>query len=165
MSSHQHSGRQSIDISSYKAEIIEHFLSGTSIQQIALHLSDVCQVQIHERTIQRRLREWKISKRVKTDDTPQLRARVAVLFYQCCLSDKDILYVINKEGYSIGAWGLKRLRKELNLPRRVSSIDREEAERALLETVQKELDKGTIEGLGRANLYAYFRSHGHNVSR
>jgi hypothetical protein len=53
----------------------------------------------------------------------------------------------------------------IGLVRRVSPSDVEEVETKLLEIVRKELDDGFIEGLGRNNLHAYFRSRMHIVSR
>ena len=50
------------------------------------------------------------------------------------------------------------------MTRRVSVFDREEADKKLLEIVQQELDKGTIEGYGRGLLYTYFCMKGFLVS-
>ncbi|OXV10153.1 hypothetical protein Egran_02085 [Elaphomyces granulatus] len=159
-------GRPSKDILRYKDEIIELFLQGSTNRNIVSYLSDNYNVEIGHRTLERRLAEWGVRKNHQNIDTPQLRARISVLFFQCCLGDKDILYVLQREGYSINARGLSRIRKSMGLLRRVSPFDQEESQRLLLETVQKELDKGFIEGFGRGNLYSYFRSKVmHIVSR
>jgi hypothetical protein len=120
---------------------------------------------VEQKTIRRRLQEWGITRRTKVDDTPQLRARIAILFYNCCLSDKNILNILQQEGYSISSWSLIRIRKEMGIKRRIDPQNLEEADRELLELVQRELDKGTIEGLGRGNLHAYFRTNMHIASR
>jgi Clr5 domain len=151
-------GRPPKDISHYKDEISELFLQGSTILNIVSYLFDNYNIKIGHRTLERRLAEWGVRKKDRNIDTFQLRARISVLFFQCCLGDKGILTVLKGEGYSINARGLSRIRKDMGLVRKVSPVNREEAEKLLLETVRKELDKGFIEGLGRGNLYSYFRS-------
>jgi hypothetical protein len=53
----------------------------------------------------------------------------------------------------------------MGIKRRIDPQNLEKADQELLELVQKELDKGSIEGLGRGNLYAYFRTNMHIASR
>lgn len=158
--------RPPIDLESYKQEIVTLFLSGSTADSIADHLLQLYEItNISGRTIRRRLNTWGISKRQKTEDSPQLRARISVLFYQCCLADKEMLGVLQQEGYTLGEYGLQRIRLNLGLSRKISILDREKADAKLLEIVQEELDKGTIEGYGRGYLHTYFRQHGHCFSR
>ena len=62
-------------------------------------------------------------------DSPQLRARISVLFNQIQLEDADILHVLKREGYSINSLGLQRIRRNMCLVRRVNPFDREESDR------------------------------------
>lgn len=158
-------GRPSISLVPYKDTIIAKFQDGTSAAAISEFLFHNFQIRVEQKTIRRRLREWGITRRTKVDDTPQLRARIAILFYNCCLSDKNILNILQQEGYSISSWSLIRIRKEMGIKRRIEPQNLEEADRELLGLVQKELDKGGIEGLGRGNLYAYFRTNMQIASR
>jgi hypothetical protein len=76
-----------------------------------------------------------------------------------------MLRVLQKDGYEIKARVLRLIRKDMGLLRRRDSFNQEDADRMLLKIVQKELDKGHIEGYGRGNLYTYFRSQMHIVSQ
>ena len=154
-----------IDLSRYKETIISHFQNNTSAESIAEYLLLTYQVKVTEKTIRRRLVEWGISRRTPIVDTPALRTLIAGLYYNFCFSDKEILDALEKEGYSISHYNLFFLRRKMGLKRKVDLLNREEADKALMETVQKELDKGDIEGLGRGHLYIYFRMHGHNIAR
>lgn len=158
-------GRPLHDLSRFRDSIIEQFEDGSSYQQIATYLQDQHSIPINSKTIQRRLRDWGIYRNTKNDDSPELRARIIVLLFECCLNDDDILYILKKEGYSLNKLGLRRLRTKMGLIRRVSPQNRAEADQLLLDLVQSELDKGAIEGFGRGNLYAYFRNNMHIVSR
>ncbi|KAE8138117.1 hypothetical protein BDV38DRAFT_245507 [Aspergillus pseudotamarii] len=153
-----------IDLSRYKETIISQFQNHISAESIAEYLLLTHQVKVAEKTIRRRLIEWGISRRTPLVDTPKLRIYIAGLYYNFCFSDKDILDALEKEGYSITPHNLIFLRRKMGL-KKVDLLSREEADKALIETVQQELDKGDIEGLGRGYLYTYFRMHGHNIAR
>jgi hypothetical protein len=158
-------GRPSQDLFHLKDIIVEQYQSGLTYSDIRTYLRNECSLEISERTLKRRLQEWNVYRNSRNDDSPVLRARITVLFFECCLKDDDILYILKTEGYSLNKRGLQRLRKKIGLLRRVSLQNREEADQLLLSLVQKELDKGTIEGFGRGNLYTYFRNSMHIVSR
>ena len=157
--------RPAKNLDSHQKEITELFLNNFSTEEIASHLLSSYNVQVSTKTLKRRLADWDIKKRVKTEDSSQLRARIATLFFECCAEDNEILYILDQEGYTIGKTGLKRLRKELGLIRRISRFDREKADEKLREVVLQELDKGLIEGYGRGYLYHHFRNQMHLVSR
>ena len=156
---------KAIDLSRYKKIIISRFEDDISAESIAEYLWQTYHLKVTEKTIRRRLREWGIGRRNFLEDTPELRARIAGLYYNFCFSDKEIINVLEREGYPITSWNLSSLRRKIGLKRKVDSLNREEADETLFEAVQKELDKGDIEGLGRGHLYTYFRMHGHNVAR
>lgn len=158
-------GRPSIDLSFLKDVIISQFQNGMTAADISSYIYTNYEVNVEQKTIRRRLLHWGVRKRLRTNDTPQLRARIAVLFYQCCLTDHDILNALKKEGYSVSTTALVRIRKELGMKRRINPGDADAADHAIQEVVQRELDNGFIEGLGRGNLFSYFRSQMHIVSR
>jgi Clr5 domain len=154
-----------INLDLYKDEIIQLYHNSPSTEDIPSYLLRRHNIQVSVKTIKRRLGEWGISKRIRTDDSPRLRARISALFFECCASDKEILYILGQEGYQIGKWGLISIRKQLGLNRRVSRFNREEADKKLSDAVQEELNKGTIDGYGRGYLYHHFRNQMHIVSR
>jgi hypothetical protein len=154
-----------INLDLYKEEIIQLYRDSPSADDVPSHLYRRHNIRVSVKTIKRRIAEWGVTKRIRTEDSPQLRARISVLFFECCASDKEILFILGKEGYKIGEWGLRRIRKKLGLSRRVSRFNREEADKRLREVVQEELDKGLIEGYGRGYLYHHFRNQMHIVSR
>ncbi|KAI9882893.1 MAG: hypothetical protein M1823_005351 [Watsoniomyces obsoletus] len=94
-----------------------------------------------------------------------MRMRIAALFLECCFEDGDILDVLLKEGYQIGRPALVRIRKELGLRRRMALTDKDEANRQRKLLVQREFDKGAIQGYGRGTLYYHLRSQGCVASR
>lgn len=47
---------------------------------------------------------------MRIDDTPQLRARIATLFYQSCLPERTLLTALKHEGYVTNARALARIR-------------------------------------------------------
>lgn len=157
--------RPSIDLTIHKSAIISQFQNGVPAEGISQFLYNQYHIVVEQKTIRRRLLEWGISKRKRVADTPELRIRISVLFYQCCLSDPHILTVLTREGYAISGRSLARIRKEMGLRRRINPGATEEADCAVRELVQKELDKGFIEGLGRGNLFSYFRNQMHIISR
>jgi hypothetical protein len=158
-------GRPSIDLASYREEITDLYCSGNSVLEITKSLLDTYQIDIKPRTLERRLKEWDLRKRTYTEDTPHLRARIATLFFQCCLNDDEMLQVLRQEGFQIKSRTLQRIRLSMGLHRRLSLDRYEEIDGILKEVVRKELDKGGIEGYGRGLLYTHFRSHMHIISR
>ena len=157
-------GRPAKDISLYRDEISNLISDGLTYNAIRTHLSTVYGVETSSRSFARYLAKWNIGKYNKPVDCPELRMRISALFFTC-LQDKNILKILQKEGYKIKARVLQQIRKDMGLLRRVDPFNQKEAQRLLFEIVQKELDKGHIEGYGRGNLYAYFRSQMHIVSR
>jgi len=157
--------RPGIALDHWKHQIIELFHQQYSPDDIQGILHEKYNMKTSARTVRRRLKEWGCTQRFPIPDTPQLRARISALFFEYCASDKEIIYILEKEGYQISSYGLSVLRARLGLTRRVSRFNREEADERLLNIVQKELDKGAIEGYGRGYLYSHFRNQMHCISR
>jgi hypothetical protein len=159
-------GRPSKDLYEFREEILNLFQAGETAEQIANHLQDNYDYAINGRTIRRRLNEWGIiTRRVRTIDLENIDNQIMSLFFQCGLSDDEIHYVLRKQDYTIGSRALRDRRRLLCLYRRLSGNGFEAVEANIREAVQKELDKGYIEGSGQKHLYMYFRSNQHIVSR
>ena len=89
-------GRPNIDLTVHKELIIAMYNSGGTTADIANFLENRRGLSVQARTIERRLQEWQIRKRTCKIDSQseQLRARIVVLFFECGLSDKEILFVL-----------------------------------------------------------------------
>lgn len=159
-------GRPSKDINEYKDEISKRFLDGEKIETIAEHLLEKYNIKVHPRTIQRRLKDWGIVLRVRSlTPNSQLDNRIKKLFFENGLSDKEIIYVLHREGIQITPHNLTSTRLRLGLRRRLKREDIENTEAAVKEAVQKDLNNGRIEGYGRGHLYTHFRSLEFNIGR
>jgi hypothetical protein len=87
-------GRPHIDLVPYQQEIIELYNSGNKPSEIAEILLDKYNLAVKPRIIKQRLQEWHVWKITITENNPRLCARIKVLYFQCCLSDDDMLYVL-----------------------------------------------------------------------
>ena len=68
-------------------------------------------------------------------------------------------------GYIIILTGVKRVRIEIGLRRRMSVFDRQARDAQLFEILKAELDEGHLEGYSRRHLYTYFRKRRQLVTR
>ncbi|KAL5366644.1 hypothetical protein BJX96DRAFT_170107 [Aspergillus floccosus] len=125
MASSDH-GRKAINLEPYRDEIISLYSTSTSVDSIRI-----------KRTLENRLQQWEIRRQDRTiASNPLLHARIRVLFFQVGLEDKELLSVLQKEGFSIFSRTLRRLRTQLGLFRRVrdplaQQLQREEMLKAL----------------------------------
>jgi hypothetical protein len=152
------------DLDSFKDKIINWFQDGITIDVIVERLDQQFQVQLSVSTMKRRLRKWGIQLRTITQDTPELRAQIAILFH-ANLSDVNIVRALKQEGVSIEVTGIVRIRKKQGLIRRMTPFDRHKSDERLFEVLKQELENGRVEGFGRELLWTHFRTNGHLVSR
>ena len=158
--------RPAIDLEPYRSYIIELSEQKTTVKDIIRLLQQQHNITVSERTIRSRMSEWNHKTYQHTDDSSELRLRITNLFINCCLKDDDILEVLRHEDFEIGEQRLVRIRKELGLLRRISTIEEgQAADVQLRQIVRDELEKGTIQGFGRGYLYTHFRGLGHIASR
>jgi hypothetical protein len=156
--------RITIDLTPYKAEIIQWARTKVTSIEISQRLRAQYDIQTCEKTIDRRLRIWGIQRRQTTHDTPVLRASIAMLFRLNC-TDEEILDELIDNGFQIKKTGIKRIRLELGLARKMHTLDREAMDAQLFGVLKEELDDGRIEGYGRGLLYTYFKRQGRLVTR
>jgi hypothetical protein len=159
--------RPSINLEPYKAEIIDLFKTNTSVSSLIEFLSDRYNIQVKERTIRSRLQAWGVQKQNRTASSNTiLHARIKVLFYQVGLEEKDLLHALQCEGFDLTAHTLKYLRHRLGLFRRTRDpITTQLQVENVIQELQKELEKGQIEGYGKELLYRHFRRHGFTIAR
>ena len=158
------SDRSKIELNCFREEI-QKMRAFDIIDDIVNWLSNVHNIIVSRSTMKRKLQEWQTIIQKRTENSPQLRARLVVLFYEMCLKDDDMMRVLIEEEYQITLTDLVRLRKELNMIRKVDFRHREEADRLLLDIAQKELDKEKINDYEIFHLYTYFRTKQFNISR
>jgi hypothetical protein len=102
--------RPSLDLEPYKAEIIDLYKSHTSTSSLCL-LAHRYGVEVTSYTIDTRLRTWGIKKQNHTATLNEiLHTRIKVLFYQVGLEEKEMLHVLQQEGFNIEARTLKYIR-------------------------------------------------------
>jgi hypothetical protein len=158
--------RTSIDLEPFKEEILQLVQDGLSSANIAAHFRVRHGFTVSERTIKSRLQGWGTRRRnlnVNTDS--RLRDRIRALFFEQGLEDKEMLRVLQDEGFPISLGSLGRLRRTLNLRRRENPAQADQRNPDLKELIKEELAKGTIVGYGKELLYRHFRSLGVIVSR
>ncbi len=82
-----------INLESYQEHIVKLHRKNCFTTQIVINLRENFQVQVTSRTIKRRLQNWNVTvKRVKTNDSSKLRARITILFFQSDCIDEEILF-------------------------------------------------------------------------
>jgi len=152
--------RPKVDLSPCKDLIVESYKQGSTSAQIAEMLT-YRGVKTSERTVKARLAEWGVTKRKGAKETPELRVRIADLFYNVGLQDGDMLQVLKADGYKIEKRRLARIRKVMGLRRTISAMDimaLEEDQHKLEAIIKQELDNGVIESNGRNHLSCHFSS-------
>jgi hypothetical protein len=133
-----------IDLQPYKGVITDWFHENVTVEDIAKKLA-IDYIVCTARTIQRRLKEWGTTKRVRVKETIALRIKIANMFYMN-FPNYIIVRSLQQEGYTIGKTTVERIRKAQGCKRRMTVWERAEADKKLWVIVKEELDKGTIEG-------------------
>ena len=92
--------RTTQNLEEFKDIIVDHFHRNYIRNDIARMLENEYRIKIAERTVKKRLTEWQINKKIKTEQNViDLKFRFVKLFYKSCLNDDDILTVLNKKEY------------------------------------------------------------------
>jgi Clr5 domain len=104
-------GRTIVDLSLYKAQIITWFQDeNKTAQEIVDLLCESYDTTVTLRTVQRRLKDWNITKRTRAENTATLQARIAYMFCILGFTDLEILHALKHEGYRIEMTSLVRIR-------------------------------------------------------
>lgn len=115
-------------------------------------------IDISLRTIGTILREHNAKRYNDKIDTPELRVRIAELYFQECLPDTAIHETLQDEGYKIAYWTFVQLRRSIGIKKKHSVAEYEARYEEFKQVVARELDKGEITSYGRTMLHTYFRS-------
>ena len=95
------------NLDSYQKKITELFLNNIFIEKIISYLCSSYNVQINVKTLKHHLTKWDIKKQVKIENSSQLQARIATLFFECYAENNEILYILDQENYTIDKTNLK----------------------------------------------------------
>ena len=105
-----------IDLESYKVEIISLFRDDNFSDSIVNTLVNKYNLWVAECMIKSCLQQWEICKwNCTTISNTLLHAQIQILFYQVDLKNKDMLYVLQTEDFDIDDWILRRLHVQLDL--------------------------------------------------
>ena len=115
-------------------------------------------IVVSRRTICTMLAKYEARHHHTRVDTPELRIRIAALFFQESLPDDLILEVLTAEGWQLSFTWFVQLRKRIGIRRRISWQEAEERHEEFRSIIMAELDRGEINNYGRTMLYAHFRS-------
>ena len=156
--------RPTHDLDSLKDQIIDWYTHKTTIDIIVERLQTEFRVQSSVRTIKRRLQKWGIQRRTRIQETPELRAQVAILFHTN-LSDPQIVWALKESGTPIEVSAVVRIRRSQGLVRRMTPFERFRSDERLFEVLKQEIETGSVEGYGRGLLYTHFCTNGHLVTQ
>jgi hypothetical protein len=125
-----------IDLRPYKTQMIIWFQDeNKTADEIVELLRSSHDKVVALRTIQRRLKDWGITKRTRAENTTALRARIAYMFCILGFTDNEMLHALKLEGYRIEKTSLVRIRREQRLWRRLSIFDRAALKEQLQEAI------------------------------
>lgn len=115
-------------------------------------------VEVNVRTIRRVLHEHNAKKNYERLDTPELRLRIAALFFQESLEDEQILSVLRQEGFKLSNTHFVQTRIAMGIKKRTSWEEAELRNEEFKRIISAELDRGEIGNYGRSLLYTHFRT-------
>ena len=154
-----------IDLEPFRDEIISLAEKGTSYQSICNSLQSIHNLKVDRTILSTRLKTWGFISKTFAEDTI-LHDRLRTLIFQLSLLDKQILPILQSEGYKISGRTLRRLRGKLGISRRVVSAEGKADRSAEIQRViESEINTGDIEGFGRSLLHKHLRRHGYLFPR
>lgn len=108
-------GRPRIELDDLKDYVGDLYLQGQTQDHILAQLNKILSRTLSDRTLKRRLKEWGFTKKIRTEDSSQLRQRVYDLFYEYGLNDDTMLDVLTKEGFIVAKRALVKIRKDMGI--------------------------------------------------
>ncbi len=148
----------------HRERILELSHNSVKISDIHQILQDEYHVNITQWTLHNRLHKWQIIKNTQSDTSDKFHDWIREL-YLLRLSDKDILQILENEGYKITEFSLIHIQKKLRLKNCVDLVDKEIADAEMLSIIEAELQKGTIEGYRWDMLHTHFWEQDHLISQ
>jgi hypothetical protein len=151
----------------FKESIIQQRKDGATISSIIEYLRLEHGISVSRTTLTGKLSCWDATpKQVRTVVTDQLRQEIRHSFLQLGLSDKHCLARLEREGFRISLGGLRRLRKEEGLVRRLSPDQIQQIEHDLrLFFKHEQYRENVVKRMGRGSLRVHMRQSGFVASR
>jgi len=153
-----------ISLEHHRERILELSHNGVKISDIHQILQDEYHVNITQWTLHNWLHKWQIIKNTWSDTSDKFHDWIREL-YLLRLSDKNILWILENEGYKITEFSLIHIQKKLRLKNRVDLIDKEIADAEMLSIIKAELQKEIIEGYEQNMLHTHFWEQDHLISQ
>ena len=125
-----------IDLKPFQVLITTWFHDNLSAHDIAKRLADKQNIICTGRTIECRLKEWKVTKCTCVKETAALRLQIASMFYMN-FPDNMIVRALNESGCPIGKTTVVRIRKTQGCKRRLTVWERTEADSQLWEIIKR----------------------------
>ncbi len=147
-----------------RERILELSCNGVKISDIHWILQDEYHVNITQWTLHNWLHKWQIIKNTWSDTSDKFHDWIREL-YLLCLSDKNILQILENKDYKITELFLIYIQKKLRLKNCVDLIDKEIADAEMLSIIEAELWKRIIEGYEQNMLHTHFWEQGHLISQ
>jgi hypothetical protein len=151
-------GRPKLNLFAWQTKIEEWREASWSYEDMRIAIQQESGTAISLATFKRRLHEMGIQTRFMTEDTLELRTRVAYIFSALRLNDVDTVDILERDGFKVNVRGLGRLRRKIGLKKRTQQADFEEVNEHLRSLLRLELDTNNISGFGEGHLYTYMRS-------
>ena len=154
-----------IDLSQWQNELRQWVKDGKEQEEIRAELLNQG-IKVGRTALVNKLAELGIrARRPKIRDTPTLRARIAVLFYQVRLKDEQLVRILEYDGFSIGLKRLRTIRTDMGLRKQIQRGQAEAVEQQIRKVLKEELDQGNVEDYGRKHLYTYMRQKYNLIGR
>jgi hypothetical protein len=161
------------DLEPYREYITHCYLEEGLTQRMLIQLlEDEYGVKTSISTLKEWLRDWEVRK-PPHQGTPthpedeQLKECIIYYFFNKTANDRQILRALERKGFLISNYTLRRIRMQLGLRIRARDGDKEQREfrEQIRQWVTAELKTGRIDGFGKGLLHTYFRKNGYAVSR
>jgi len=104
-----------LDLTPFHDQIAALIASGCHYEFIRTTLEAATGTPMSRRTFTRRLRELGITTKPIVEDSPELRARITLMFSTQTLTDAETMDVLASEGFKLSIRTLRRIRKDMGL--------------------------------------------------
>lgn len=161
--------RTATNLEPYEAYIRQWTDDQINHEQMVARLAALQQdpITIGVRTLRRYLaaKGVRVRRAAHLNDGSDIPVRIADIFVNRRLSDKETVLVLGEDGYDIGLYTVGKIRRSLGLLKRTKAEDFADEADLIERQMVFEMAQGTIQDFGRGNLYGYFRTKYNTISR
>lgn len=149
-----------INLETVKPQLRRWFeTNNLSYEQICALFEHKYHQQLNLKTLKRRFATWGWSRRVRTVDSAELRARIKLLIFHYNLNDAKTFEILKKEGHQLEHRAFVKIRKKLGIYRRINGNIVQQEEH-LRQIIQEAVDSAEVEDYGIGMLATHFRTNG-----